>query len=84
MELFQTQQHWVSLTAYLRELRDKQQNISINQYLQLYNAEANTTIENFFVLVIWWSYPLLNLQAGHVHGTTSQQFEQLDIQWDIC
>ena len=25
MELFQTQQHWVSLTAYLRELRDKQQ-----------------------------------------------------------
>ena len=25
-------------------------NISINQYLQLYNAETNTTIENFFVL----------------------------------
>ena len=49
MELFQTQQYWVSLSTYLRELRDKQQKLSINQYLQLYNAETNTTIENFCV-----------------------------------
>ena len=50
MELFQTQQHWVSLTAYLRELRDKQQKHIYQPVLAALQCRSKHNNREFFVL----------------------------------
>ena len=49
MELFQTQQHWVSLTAYLRELRQQQKYIH-QPVLAALQCRGKHNNRNFFVL----------------------------------
>ena len=68
MELFQTQQHWVSLTAYLRELRDKQQKYIHQPVLAALQCRNKHNNREFFVLGDLVELPIIKSAGWAMYG----------------